>query len=60
MFYGVTNILIAKPGTDESADPAVPLLVLLTAFGFTVYAILFPLVTEFDVALGRTTTPNEE
>lgn len=60
MFYCVTNILIAKPGTEESADPAVPALVLIGAFGFTVYAMLFPLVTEFDVALGRTTAAYEE
>ncbi|MGL4423429.1 MAG: ABC transporter permease [Gemmataceae bacterium] len=60
MFYCVTNILIAKPGTDESSDPIVPFLLLGAAFGFTVYAMLLPLVTEFDVALGRTTTPNEE
>jgi hypothetical protein len=30
------------------------------AFGFTTYAMVFPLVTEFDVALGRTTAPMEE
>ena len=60
MFYCITNILIAKPGTDESADPLVPFLTLAISFGFTIYAILFPLVTEFDVALGRTTAANEE
>ena len=59
MFYCVVNVLIAKPGTDESTDPLVPFLVLGGAFGFTIYAILLPLVTEFDVALGRTTQPNE-
>ena len=60
MFYCITNILIAKPGTDESADPLVPFLTLAISFGFTIYAILFPLVTEFDVALGRTTAAYEE
>jgi ABC-type Na+ efflux pump permease subunit len=60
MFYAVTNVLIAKPGTQESADPMVPFLVLAVAFGFTVYAMLLPLVTEFDVQLGRTTAANEE
>jgi ABC-type Na+ efflux pump permease subunit len=60
MFYCVTNILIAKPGTDESADPVVPFLVLAGAFGFTVFAMIYPLVTEFDVALGRTTAAYEE
>ena len=60
MFYCITNILIAKPGSDESADPLVPFLTLAISFGFTIYAILFPLVTEFDVALGRTTAAYEE
>jgi ABC-type Na+ efflux pump permease subunit len=60
MFYVVTSVLIAKPGSDESANPVLPFLALAAAFGFTVFAMLFPLVTEFDVALGRTTTPNEE
>ncbi len=59
MFYCVVNILIAKPGTDESADPLMPFLVLGAAFGFTIYAMLLPLVTEFDVSLGRTAQPNE-
>ncbi len=60
MFYGVTNILIAKPGTDESADPFVPFLALGVAFGFAIAAMLVPLLSEFDVALGRTTAANEE
>ncbi|HEY1191828.1 MAG TPA: ABC transporter permease subunit [Gemmata sp.] len=60
MFYCVVNVLIGgKPGTEESADPLVPFLALGAAFGFAVYAMLFPLVTEFDVSLGRTAQPNE-
>jgi len=60
MFYCVTNVIIAKPGTDESADPLVPLVMLGAAFGFTISAILVPLLSEFDVALGRTTAAYEE
>ena len=60
MFYVVTNVLIAKPGTDESADPLVPFIALAGAFGFAVAAMLVPLLSEFDVALGRTTAANEE
>jgi ABC-type Na+ efflux pump permease subunit len=60
MFYVVTSVLIAKPGSDESANPVLPFVALAAAFGFTVYAMVFPLVTEFDVALGRTTAANEE
>jgi hypothetical protein len=60
MFYCVVNVLIAKPGTDESADPLMPFLALGSAFGFSIAAMLVPLLSEFDVALGRTTMPNEE
>jgi hypothetical protein len=59
MFYSVVNILIAKPGSQESSDPLVPFLVIVAAFGFTITAMLVPLLSEFDVALGRTTA-NEE
>ena len=60
MFYCVVNILIGKPGTDESADPLVPFLALGGAFGFALSAMLVPLLSEFDVALGRTTLLAEE
>jgi hypothetical protein len=43
----------------ESSDPLVPFLVIAVAFGFTITAMLVPLLSEFDVALGRTTA-NEE
>lgn len=55
VYYTVTNILIGKPGSVESTDPLMPLLVTVGAFGFTVMAMLVPLLSEFDVALGRTT-----
>jgi ABC-type transport system involved in multi-copper enzyme maturation permease subunit len=54
VFYSVVNILVARPGSDESADPLMPFVVMTAAFGFTVAAMLVPLVSEFDVALGRT------
>ncbi len=60
MFYCVVNVLIGKPGSDESADPLMPFLALGGAFGFAIAAMLVPLLSEFDVALGRTTMPNEE
>jgi len=60
MFYCVVNVLIGKPATDESADPLMPFLALGAAFGFAIAAMLVPLLSEFDVALGRTTLPNEE
>ena len=60
MFYCVVNVLIAKPGTEESADPLVPFLALGAAFGLAIAAMLVPLLSEFDVALGRTVAPNEE
>jgi ABC-type transport system involved in multi-copper enzyme maturation permease subunit len=59
IFYAVVNILIGKPGSEQSSDPFMPALVLGGAFGFTITAMLVPLLSEFDVALGRTTGPNE-
>jgi ABC-type transport system involved in multi-copper enzyme maturation permease subunit len=59
VFYTVVNVLVARPGSEETADPLVPFLVMVGAFGFTVAAMLVPLVSEFDVALGRTTAGGE-
>ena len=59
MFYCVVTVLIAKPGTDESADPLIPFLTLAGSFGLAIAAMLIPLLAEFDVALGRTAAPNE-
>jgi ABC-type transport system involved in multi-copper enzyme maturation permease subunit len=55
VLWTVMNILVAKPGSQESADPVGPFLVITAAFGFTIAAMLVPLLSEFDVALGRTT-----
>ena len=54
VLYTVMNVLVAKPGSQESADPLLPFLVIVGAFGFTIAAMLVPLLSEFDVALGRT------
>jgi len=59
MFYTVTNILVAKPGSEESTDPLMPFLVATGAVGFALAAMLVPLLSEFDVALGRTTGGGE-
>jgi ABC-type transport system involved in multi-copper enzyme maturation permease subunit len=55
VLYTVMNVLVAKPGSQETADPLMPFLVIAGAFGFAVAAMLVPLLSEFDVALGRTT-----
>jgi ABC-type transport system involved in multi-copper enzyme maturation permease subunit len=59
VIYAVTDILVAKPGSEETADPLLPLIAVAGAFGFTVAAMVVPLISEFDVALGRTTGPGE-
>jgi len=59
MFYAVVNILIAKPGSEESSDPLIPFLVLGAALGFAISAMLVPLLSEFDVNTGRTTVAEE-
>jgi ABC-type transport system involved in multi-copper enzyme maturation permease subunit len=59
VFYCITSVLIGKPGTEESGDPLLLFLVVTGAFGFAVAAMLVPLLSEFDVALGRTTAGQE-
>jgi ABC-type Na+ efflux pump permease subunit len=59
MFYCIVNVLIGRPGSDESGDPLMPFLVLGGCFGWAIAAMLVPLLTEFDVELGRTAQPNE-
>jgi ABC-type transport system involved in multi-copper enzyme maturation permease subunit len=54
VLYTVLNVVVAKPGSQESADPVMPFVVIVGAFGFTLAAMLIPLLSEFDVALGRT------
>jgi ABC-type Na+ efflux pump permease subunit len=54
VLYAVMTVLVGRPGSQESADPLIPFLVLLTAFGFGLAAMLVPLLSEFDVAMGRT------
>ena len=59
MFYSVVNILIGKPGANEASDPLIPFLVIGGAFGFTITAMMVPMLSEFDVALGRPTLQEE-
>jgi ABC-type Na+ efflux pump permease subunit len=54
LFYCVLNVLIGTPGSQETAEPIVPFLVLAGTLGFSLSAMLVPLLSEFDVALGRT------
>ena len=54
MFYCVTNVLVAQPGSQASAPPLVPFLVIAVSFGFTIVAMMMPMLSEFDVAFGRT------
>jgi len=59
VFYSVTNVLIGRPGLRESADPFYPFIVTGGAFGFALAAMLVPLLSEFDIALGRTSATSE-
>ncbi len=54
VLYAMMKVLVGKPGSAESADPLIPALVLVGSFGFAITAMLVPLLSEFDVALGRT------
>jgi hypothetical protein len=55
----VTSVIIGDPRTGRAGDPLWPFLVISSAFAFTVAAMLVPLLSEFDVALGYK-TPAEE
>jgi hypothetical protein len=59
VFYTVTTVIIGKPGTRESTDPLIPLIVTAFAFSFAIIGMLVPLRSEFDVALGRTSAAGE-
>jgi hypothetical protein len=59
VFYTITNILIGKPATGESSDPLIPLIVTGGAFSFAVAAMAVPLMSEFDVAIGRASAIGE-
>jgi hypothetical protein len=59
LFYAVLNVLIGQPGTGEAGSPWLPFLVIAAAFGLAVAAMLVPLLSEFDLALGRTGGGNE-
>ncbi|MSU77528.1 MAG: ABC transporter permease [Gemmataceae bacterium] len=58
-FYSITNVLIGKPGSIESADPLIPFIVTAGAFSFTILAMAIPLMSEFDVAVGRSSAVGE-
>jgi ABC-type transport system involved in multi-copper enzyme maturation permease subunit len=59
VFYTITNILIGKPSTGESSDPLYPFIVIGGAFGFALTAMAVPLMSEFDVAIGRASAIGE-
>jgi len=59
VFYTITNILIGKQGTGESTDPLIPFIVTGGAFTFAVVAMAIPLMSEFDVAVGRSSAIGE-
>lgn len=59
VFYSVTNVLIGRPGMRESTDPLLPFLVTGGSFAFAIAAMMVPLLSEFDVALGRTSGGGE-
>jgi hypothetical protein len=54
VFYTAATVVVGKPGTGETGDPLIPFLVVAASFGFAITAMLVPLLSEFDVAMGRT------
>jgi hypothetical protein len=60
VFYAVLSILIGDPRTGRAGDPLIPFVVVVVSFGFAVLAMLVPLLSEFDVALGYRAPAQEE
>ncbi|HMP60324.1 MAG TPA: ABC transporter permease subunit [Gemmatales bacterium] len=60
MFYAITNVIVGNVRTGESGDPLWPFVVVVGAFGFTVAAMLVPLLAEFQVALPHAAAANTE
>jgi len=60
IFYMVLSTLIGDPRTGKAGDPLWPFLVLVGAFGFTITAMLVPMLSEFDVALSASVPAKEE
>jgi ABC-type transport system involved in multi-copper enzyme maturation permease subunit len=58
VFFTITQVITGNPLTQESSDPMGPFVVMTLAFGFAIVAMLVPLLSEFDVALGRTSVKN--
>jgi hypothetical protein len=56
----VLSTLIGDPRTGKAGDPLWPFLVLVGAFGFTITAMLVPMLSEFDVALSASVPAKEE
>jgi ABC-type Na+ efflux pump permease subunit len=60
IFYMVLSTLIGDPRTGKAGDPLWPFLVVASAFGFAIAAMLVPMVSEFDVALSSSIPAKEE
>lgn len=60
MFYSITNVLVGNVRTGQAGDPLWPFVVMVGAFGFTIAAMLVPLLSEFQVALPHAAAANTE
>ena len=59
VFYAVMNVVVARPGSQESADPLTPFLVVAGRSASRSRRCWCRCLSEFDVALGRTTGGGE-
>jgi hypothetical protein len=59
IFYSVTNLLVENLATGKAGDPLYSFLVVIASFGFTVAAMMVPMLSEFDVAMGYSLPPEE-
>lgn len=60
MFYSITNIIVGNVRTGGAGDILLPFVVMVGCFGFTILAMMIPLLSEFVVAIGASIPQEEE
>lgn len=60
IFYAITNVMVGNVRTGGGGDALWPFLVVVGAFGFTIAAIVVPLLSEFHVAIAASVAAEDD
>lgn len=60
IFYAITNVMVGNVRTGGGGDALWPFLVVVGAFGFTIAAIVIPLLSEFHVAIAASVAAEDD